>query len=78
MFALCAQLFSHVQFFMVSWTIACQAPLLWNLPGKNTGMVATAYSRVSSQARDQPSSRCNFGIWLWKVHQLTMFLQQKL
>ena len=29
---------SHVQLFATSWTVACQAPLSWNSPGKNTGV----------------------------------------
>ena len=32
----CAQ-FSYVQLFTSPWTVACQAPLPWNFPGKNTG-----------------------------------------
>ena len=27
-----------VQFFGTPWTLACQAPLSWNSPGKNTGI----------------------------------------
>ena len=30
--------FSHVRFFVTLWTVACQAPLSWNSPGKNTGV----------------------------------------
>ena len=30
--------FSCVQLFVTPWTTACQAPLSWNSPGKNTGM----------------------------------------
>ena len=29
---------SHVQLFATSWTVACQAPLSWDFPGKNTGV----------------------------------------
>ena len=32
----CAQSLSHVWFFAIPWTVACQAP--WNSPGKNTGV----------------------------------------
>ena len=32
------QLLSPVQLFATPWTIAREAPLLWNLPGKNTGI----------------------------------------
>ena len=69
---------SHVRFLMASWTVACQAPLLWNLPGKNTGMVALPTPGDLPKPGIKPSSRYNFGIWLWKGHQLTMFLQQEL
>ena len=30
--------FSRVWFFVTLWTTACQAPLPWNSPGKNTGL----------------------------------------
>ena len=33
-----AQSLSHVQLFMTSCTIACQVPLSWDFPGKNTGV----------------------------------------
>ena len=33
-----AQLLSRVQLFAVPWTVAHQAPCLWDSPGKNTGM----------------------------------------
>ena len=32
------QVLSHVQFFVAPWTVACQAPLPMEFPGKNTGM----------------------------------------
>ena len=28
---------SYFQLFATPWTVACQAPLAWNSPGKNTG-----------------------------------------
>ena len=45
------QLLSHGQFFAIPWTVACQAPLPWDFPGKNT--------RVDSSSRgpSQPSNR---------------------
>ena len=30
--------FSHVWLFMTPWTVACQAPLSMNFPGRNTGV----------------------------------------
>jgi len=30
--------FSRVQLFGTPWTVACQAPLSWDSPGKNTGV----------------------------------------
>ena len=34
----CAQLHSHVQLFVTSWAVACQAPLSVGSPGKDTGV----------------------------------------
>ena len=34
-----AQLLSHVQLFETLWTVAGQAPLSMDFPGKNTGVV---------------------------------------
>ena len=31
-------LFSLIQLFATPWTVACQGPLSWNSPGKNTGV----------------------------------------
>ena len=33
-----AELLSCVQLIVTLWTVACQAPLPWNFPGKNTGV----------------------------------------
>ena len=33
----CTCVLSHVPLFVTPWTIARQAPLLWNFPVKNTG-----------------------------------------
>ena len=35
---LCAQSLSHVRFFAIPWTVAHQAPLYMEFPGKNTGV----------------------------------------
>ena len=32
------RVFSHIRFFATPWTIACQAPLSMDSPGKNTGV----------------------------------------
>ena len=37
--SVCAQLLSHVQLFVTSWTVALQAPLSMRFPTKNTGVV---------------------------------------
>ena len=37
-----AQLLSCIQLFATPWTIARQAPLLWDSPGKNTRVVSGA------------------------------------
>ena len=34
----CAHLLSHVQLSVTPGTVACQAPLSMDFPGKNTGM----------------------------------------
>ena len=34
----CAHLFSHVQFFVTPWTVACQAPCPQDYPGTITGV----------------------------------------
>ena len=38
MICLCALSPSHVQLFTIPWTVACQAPLSMDFPGKNTGV----------------------------------------
>ena len=45
--------FSHVQLFVTKLTIALQAPLSWDSPGKNTGVGSMYSSRGSSQPSDQ-------------------------
>ena len=39
---------SHVQPFVTSWTVACQAPLSMGFPSKHTGWVALSFSKGSS------------------------------
>ena len=43
---------SCVQLFATPWTVACQAPLPWDFPGKDTGVGCYFSSRVSSWPRD--------------------------
>ena len=38
MLCVCVPVVSHVRLFAIFWTIAHQAPLLWDLPIKNTGV----------------------------------------
>ena len=38
MICMCALSPSHVQLFTIPWTVACQAPLSMDFPGKNTGV----------------------------------------
>ena len=45
--------FSRAQFFAILWTVAHQAPLSLDSPGKNIGVVSIPSSRGSSQPRDQ-------------------------
>ena len=35
---MCFKSFNSVQLFATPWTVACQAPLSMNSPGKNTGV----------------------------------------
>ena len=44
--------FSHVQLFATSCTIACQAPLPWDSPGKNTGVGCHALLQGDSLEED--------------------------
>ena len=45
--------FSHARFFVTPWTIAHQAPLSMEFPGKNSmEQVVIPFSRGSSQSRD--------------------------
>ena len=53
--------FSHIQLFVILWTVACQGPL-WDSPGKNIG--------VGCQALLQeifPTQGLNLGL-LWLLH----------
>ena len=48
--------FSHVQLSATLWTIAHQAPLSMDSPGKNTEWVAPSSSRASPDAGIKPAS----------------------
>ena len=39
---MCAKLLSSVQLFATLWTVACQAPLSMDFPGKKTGVAGHA------------------------------------
>ena len=43
------------------WTVACQAPLPWDFPGKNTGMGCHFLLQGSSQPRDRTWVSCIAG-----------------
>ena len=49
---------SCIQLFATKWTVDSQAPLSWDFPGKNTGVLAISYSSESSQPRDQTHISC--------------------
>ena len=49
---------SCVQLFTIPWTVAHQAPLAWNFPGKNTGMGCHFLLQGSSQRRDPTPISC--------------------
>ena len=53
-----AQLLSRVQLSVITWTVAYQAPLLTNYPGKNTGVGCHFLLQGSSQVRDRTHISC--------------------
>ena len=53
--------FSHVQLFVSLWTVAHQAPLSKDFPGKNTGMGCHALLQGSSWPRDWTWVSCTAG-----------------
>ena len=63
--------FSHVQLFGTLWTVACQAPLSMDFPGKNTGVVAMSFSRGSSQPRDWTHISWHFLHWQAVINHCT-------
>ena len=56
--SVCAQLLSHVWLFATPWTVACQAVLSMDFPGKNTAVGCFSSSRGFSQPRDQTHVSC--------------------
>ena len=58
----CPRVWCHVLsciwLFVTPWTVAHQAPLLWNFSGKNTGVGSISSSRGSSWPRDQTLLSC--------------------
>ena len=46
---------------VIPWTVACQAPLQWDSPGKNLERVAISFSRGSSWPRDRTQVSCIAG-----------------
>ena len=61
-----AQLLSHVQLLVTPWTVAQQAPLSMDFPGKKKGVGSISFSRNSSQPRDwtRVSSDSCIGRWV--------------
>ena len=58
----CALLLSHIRLFVISWTVACPAPLSMGiLQAKILGWVAMPSSRASSQPRDRTQVSCIAG-----------------
>ena len=55
----CLLLLSCVWLFVTPWTVACEIPLSWDSPGKNTGVACLFFSsRGSSQPRDRTHVSC--------------------
>ena len=51
-------LISHVQFLRPPQTVACQAPIPWNYPGKYTEVGSHYLLQGSSQPKDQTQVSC--------------------
>ena len=51
----------HVQLFATPWTVACQAPLPWDSPGKNTGVGYLSLLQGSFRPRDRTWVSCIAG-----------------
>ena len=64
---LCVML-SCVWLFAAPWTVACQAPLACNSPGKDTRWGATSHSRGSSWPRDRTCISCLSCIGRWILY----------
>jgi len=52
--------FSHLQLFATPWTLACQAPLQWDSPGKNTGVGFQALLQEIFSTQGLNLSLCTF------------------
>ena len=59
---------SCVRLFATPWTVACQDPLSWDFPGRNTGWVAISSSRASSWPRERIHISCLFCIGRWILY----------
>ena len=60
---------SHVRFSMTQWTVAHQAPLSVDFPGKNTGLGCHALFQGSFPA--QISNRSLLYLWHWQADSLS-------
>ena len=62
--SVCVHVVSHVQLFVILWTIAHQAPLSWDLPIKNTGVGCHFLLQGIFQLRDGTHISCVSWIWI--------------
>ena len=67
---LCAQMCSHVQFFATPWIVACQAPLSWDFPGKNTRV--GCYFLLQGIFFNQGIKRMSLHLLQWQVDSLPL------
>ena len=52
-----AQTLSRVWLSVTPWTVAHQAPLSWNSPGKNTGVGGRSLPRVEPHSLPDPGGK---------------------
>ena len=66
---------SCIQLFATPWTLYPTRLISpWNLPGRNTGWVATPFSRGSAWPRDWTCVSCMLYLWAtWEAHCIKIF-----
>ena len=62
--------FSSVQLLVTLWTVALQAPLPWDSPGKNTGVGCHFF--LQGIFPSQGSNLCLLGLLYWQVGSLPL------